>query len=208
MPGIDGFALAQRLRADRATALTPIIFLSARGETADKVRAFKLGAEDYMVKPFDAAELVARVEKALAPARRELGASPTTQLPGVDAIEAEIERRLVVGRRLRLLLPRPRQPQGVQRLLRLRQGRRRDPPDRRRHPRRGRARRRAGRLHRPHRRRRLRVRHHRAIAPTRCADGDRDLRSPDPALLQQDRPRARLHRDQRSLRRRCATSRS
>jgi GGDEF domain-containing protein len=47
-----------------------------------------------MVKPFDAAELLARVAKALDRQARELGASPTTQLPGADAIQAEIERRL------------------------------------------------------------------------------------------------------------------
>lgn len=94
MPDLDGFQTAQRFRADSASSLTPVIFLSARGETADKVRAFRIGAEDYMVKPFDAAELVARVEKALERRDRELGASPTTQLPGAGAIEAEIERRL------------------------------------------------------------------------------------------------------------------
>ncbi len=97
MPGMDGFSLAQRLRGDRETSLTPIIFLSARGQTADKVRAFKLGAEDYLVKPFDSAELVARVDKALARRDAELGASPTTRLPGSQAIESEIERRLLSG---------------------------------------------------------------------------------------------------------------
>ncbi|HWE27818.1 MAG TPA: response regulator, partial [Polyangia bacterium] len=96
MPGMDGFTLAQKLRGDRETSLTPIIFLSARGQTADKVRAFKLGAEDYLVKPFDSAELVARVDKALARRDLELGASPTTRLPGSQAIEAEIDRRLAL----------------------------------------------------------------------------------------------------------------
>jgi DNA-binding response OmpR family regulator len=94
MPGMDGFQLAQKLRQDRETSLTPIIFLSARGQTADKVHAFKLGAEDYLVKPFDSAELVARVEKALLRRDLEIGASPTTRLPGSQAIDAEIERRL------------------------------------------------------------------------------------------------------------------
>jgi PAS domain S-box-containing protein len=97
MPGMDGFQLAQRLRGERETALTPIIFLTARGQTADKVRAFKLGAEDYLVKPFDSAELVARVEKALMRRDLELGASPTTRLPGSQAIESEIDRRLASG---------------------------------------------------------------------------------------------------------------
>ncbi|MGN6106213.1 MAG: response regulator [Kofleriaceae bacterium] len=94
MPGIDGYRCAEMIRADPAIGMAPIMFLSARGDTADKVRAFRSGAEDYMVKPFDAAELLARVGKALDRQARELGASPTTQLPGADAIQAEIERRL------------------------------------------------------------------------------------------------------------------
>ncbi len=97
MPIQDGFTTAERIRADTSTRMTPIIFLSAKGETADKVRAFRSGAEDYVVKPFDAVELVARVGKALARQARELGASPTTQLPGADAIAAEVERRIGEG---------------------------------------------------------------------------------------------------------------
>jgi signal transduction histidine kinase/DNA-binding response OmpR family regulator len=97
MPGIDGYRTAEMIRSDAAIAMAPIMFLSARGDTADKVRAFRSGAEDYMVKPFDAAELLARVGKALDRQARELGASPTTQLPGADAIQAEIERRLSQG---------------------------------------------------------------------------------------------------------------
>ena len=97
MPVVDGFRTAERLRADPATALTPIIFLSAKGETADKVRAFRSGAEDYVVKPFDAAELVARVGKALARSARERNASPSTLLPGADAVAEEVERRLAAG---------------------------------------------------------------------------------------------------------------
>jgi diguanylate cyclase (GGDEF)-like protein len=99
MPVIDGFRTAERLRADPATALTPIIFLSAKGETADKVRAFRSGAEDYVVKPFDAVELVARVGKALARSARERNASPSTLLPGADAVAEEVERRLATGHR-------------------------------------------------------------------------------------------------------------
>ena len=94
MPGMDGFQTAELLRSETQSSMVPIIFLSAKGETADKVRAFRLGAEDYVVKPFIAAELVARVRKALERRERELGASPTTQLPGAGAIESEIERRL------------------------------------------------------------------------------------------------------------------
>ncbi|HEX4450175.1 MAG TPA: response regulator [Kofleriaceae bacterium] len=94
MPGTDGYRTAEMLRADPSRSPAPIMFLSAKGDTADKVRAFRSGAEDYMVKPFDAAELLARVAKALDRQARELGASPTTQLPGADAIQTEIERRI------------------------------------------------------------------------------------------------------------------
>ena len=58
------------------------------------MRAFRAGAEDYIVKPFDAAELLARVGKALSRQAQQLGASPTTQLPGVDAIQADVQHRL------------------------------------------------------------------------------------------------------------------
>tara|TARA_R110002096_G_scaffold44526_8_gene120306 strand:+ start:137240 stop:139948 length:2709 start_codon:yes stop_codon:yes gene_type:complete len=94
MPDMDGFKTAEHLKADTSTAMTPIIFLSALGETSDKVKAFNVGAEDYVQKPFVAAELIARVRKALDRSDRELGASPTTQLPGGGAIEAEFTSRL------------------------------------------------------------------------------------------------------------------
>ncbi|MBI5478007.1 MAG: response regulator [Deltaproteobacteria bacterium] len=97
LPEMDGFTVAKRLREERATAVTPVIFISARGQTKDKVQAFKLGADDYLVKPFDAAELQARVEKALERREREYLASPTTRLPGSQAIEQEIVRRLAGG---------------------------------------------------------------------------------------------------------------
>jgi diguanylate cyclase (GGDEF)-like protein len=74
-----------------------VLVLTARDGVPDRVRGLNLGADDYLVKPFDAAELVARVEKALERRDRELGASPTTKLPGSSAIESEIERRLREG---------------------------------------------------------------------------------------------------------------
>jgi signal transduction histidine kinase/PleD family two-component response regulator len=97
MPDQDGFQTATQLRAEPGAAMMPVIFVSARGQTADKVRAFKLGAEDYLVKPFDSAELLARVEKALFRRDREIGVSPTTRLPGAGVIEVEIERRLAMS---------------------------------------------------------------------------------------------------------------
>jgi sigma-B regulation protein RsbU (phosphoserine phosphatase) len=62
MPGIDGFEVCRRLKADAATAAIPVIFLSALDRTADKVRGLKLGAVDYVSKPFQPEEVIARVK--------------------------------------------------------------------------------------------------------------------------------------------------
>ncbi|MBL8913493.1 MAG: diguanylate cyclase, partial [Archangium sp.] len=70
-----------------------VIFISARGDTSAKVRALKLGGDDYLTKPFDALELGARVESVLR-RRTTDNASPTTQLPGSAAIEREVQRRI------------------------------------------------------------------------------------------------------------------
>jgi phosphoserine phosphatase RsbU/P len=61
MPGIDGFEVCRRLKSDPATARVPVIFLSALDETADKVKGLQLGAVDYVSKPFQAEEVIARV---------------------------------------------------------------------------------------------------------------------------------------------------
>ena len=98
LPDFDGFQVTEKIRADRAMADVPIIFISARGQISDKVRALKLGGDDYMVKPFDALELGARVESLLQRKERELDASPTTKLPGSVALQREITRRLGGGR--------------------------------------------------------------------------------------------------------------
>ena len=58
MPGLDGFEVCRRIRQK---ADVPIIFLSARGEAVDKVAGLELGADDYLAKPFEPAELLARV---------------------------------------------------------------------------------------------------------------------------------------------------
>jgi diguanylate cyclase (GGDEF)-like protein len=94
LPDFDGFQVTEKVREERATAHIPIIFISARGHTTDKVRAFKLGGDDYMVKPFDALELGARVESVIKRKEREFDSSPTTKLPGSAALERELNKRL------------------------------------------------------------------------------------------------------------------
>jgi two-component system, OmpR family, alkaline phosphatase synthesis response regulator PhoP len=60
LPGIDGFQVCQRLRG--AGNFTPILMLTARGQPDDVIFGLKMGADDYVIKPFDLAELLARVE--------------------------------------------------------------------------------------------------------------------------------------------------
>ena len=62
LPGIDGYQVCREIRS---TSSTPIIMLSAKGEVFDKVLGLELGADDYMEKPFDTKELVARVKAVL-----------------------------------------------------------------------------------------------------------------------------------------------
>ena len=59
MPHLDGFEVCRRIRQKQDV---PIIFLSAKGETADKVTGLELGGDDYLAKPFEPAELLARVK--------------------------------------------------------------------------------------------------------------------------------------------------
>jgi len=61
MPGMDGYDVCYRLKADKTTADIPIIFISALGSAEDKVRAFAAGGVDYITKPFQAEEVLARV---------------------------------------------------------------------------------------------------------------------------------------------------
>ena len=79
LPGIDGYQVCREIRAK---ASTPIIMLSAKGEVFDKVLGLELGADDYMMKPFDSKEMVARVRAVLRryqPAKSEAPAAEKTK---------------------------------------------------------------------------------------------------------------------------------
>lgn len=66
MPHMDGFELTRRLREDERTASAKVILLTARGLSADRLAGFSVGADDYVVKPFDTPELLARIADVLA----------------------------------------------------------------------------------------------------------------------------------------------
>ena len=65
MPGIDGFEVIRRMHEDRSLANVPVIVLSSKDGSADRIRCSKLGAQEYVVKPFRPAELEARIESLL-----------------------------------------------------------------------------------------------------------------------------------------------
>jgi diguanylate cyclase (GGDEF)-like protein len=92
MPRIDGFEVAQRLRRNPQTSNTSIIMLTAKALSTDKVLGLTAGADDYIIKPFDPIELLARVKGTLRRAKEMRNLSPLTGLPGNIRIQEEIER--------------------------------------------------------------------------------------------------------------------
>ncbi len=83
LPGIDGYQVCREIRSK---AQTPIIMLSAKGEVFDKVLGLELGADDYMEKPFDSKELVARVKAVL----RRTHQAPQESLSAADSDEKTV----------------------------------------------------------------------------------------------------------------------
>jgi sigma-B regulation protein RsbU (phosphoserine phosphatase) len=99
MPEIDGFEVCRRIKSDGSTQDIAIIFLSALGEVADKVAGLQLGAVDYITKPIQAEEVLARVSNHLAVRRLERE---------VRRSRDELERELASAAEMqRLILPRP-----------------------------------------------------------------------------------------------------
>jgi DNA-binding NarL/FixJ family response regulator len=90
MPEMDGYTFVQTLRSDRATDWIPVIFLSARGQTADRVRGLNTGADAYLVKPFEPEELVAQVEATLKHTERLLQVQGAPVQPAIQ-LDREVE---------------------------------------------------------------------------------------------------------------------
>jgi DNA-binding NarL/FixJ family response regulator len=100
MPGMDGYQLARQIHASPRTALVPIVFLTAKDETADRIEGFRAGVDAYLTKPFEPDELVAvinsilnRVERTHAEIARlvgsEQGQKEPFSLQDEDLTEAE-----------------------------------------------------------------------------------------------------------------------
>ena len=92
MPGMDGYTLCRALRDDPRTAQASIIMLTARATMDDKIAGLAAGADDYVAKPFDPEELVARAHAALRRSDQMREMSPLTGLPGNAQIAHEISK--------------------------------------------------------------------------------------------------------------------
>jgi PleD family two-component response regulator len=104
MPHVDGFELTRSLRQDPRTATISVIILTARGLSADKLEGFAIGADDYIVKPFDTPELLARVRGVLRRKREMKDESPLTGLPGNNRVQDEVESKVAAEEDFALLL--------------------------------------------------------------------------------------------------------
>jgi diguanylate cyclase (GGDEF)-like protein len=103
LPGMSGAEVYRRLQSDPRTRFLPIIFLTAHADRQERLELLEAGAEDFMSKPYDADELLARVHASV---RRWTGlraANPLSGLPGNTAITEEIETRLGRGDNFSLL---------------------------------------------------------------------------------------------------------
>lgn len=93
MPELTGIQLLRMIRSDALLQDTPVILLTAKGETIDKVRGLETGADDYVTKPFDARELLLRVQSLLR-RTKSAAAKPSTRLAAGDLL-LDIERHQV-----------------------------------------------------------------------------------------------------------------
>ncbi|MQA90324.1 MAG: response regulator [Gemmatimonas sp.] len=89
----DGFEVCRQIKDDPRLEHVPVLLLTAEHDVEDRIEGFEAGADDYLPKPFDARELVARVRALLRLSERGRGLNPTTGLPGGASIEREFERR-------------------------------------------------------------------------------------------------------------------
>lgn len=91
LPDIDGFELCRRLRSNRRTQDTPIIFLTEKRDRVDKLQGLQLGVVDYITKPFDIQELRLRVRNAINRANMPAANNPVTDLPEGELVEEKLE---------------------------------------------------------------------------------------------------------------------
>ncbi len=98
LPDIDGFHVCRKLREVRETRFIPVImFTGTRTHPTDRITGLKIGADDYLVKPFEPEELKVRIARLIRRTKEYVSLSPLTQLPGSYSIEEEATRRINQG---------------------------------------------------------------------------------------------------------------
>jgi DNA-binding response OmpR family regulator len=105
MPKMDGFTTCREIRKRNAWARVPVIMLTAKGDTSDKINGISEGADDYVVKPFEFDELLARIQMILRRTLENMSANPLTGLPGNHVISRQIEAAIASGKRLPPVTP-------------------------------------------------------------------------------------------------------
>lgn len=103
MPRLNGFQVCRALRDDPLLENLPVVILSASGSRESKIEGLDLGADDFITKPVDVRELLARIRMILKRTRQGLDANPLTRLPGNLSIESRIDRALAEKRALAVL---------------------------------------------------------------------------------------------------------
>jgi diguanylate cyclase (GGDEF)-like protein len=103
MPGMDGLMALARLQADPRTRHLPVMLLSSRSDREEVIAGLEAGADDYVTKPVQPDELLARVRAVLRRADEQRLRNPLTGLPGNETIQAELARRVADGTPLALL---------------------------------------------------------------------------------------------------------
>jgi len=126
MPGMDGLQLCRMLRGDTRFIDLPILFLTAKGDTEDVINGLDAGGDDYVVKPFELAELTARVRALLRRGQREESKNPVLEMGDVrldsDTYQVQVAGNMIQltateHRLLRYLMEHPNQALSPQRLL-------------------------------------------------------------------------------------------
>lgn len=97
-PGDDGIDVVRQVRDNPPTSSLPVVLLTDKGAPHDRVIGLTAGADDYVVKPFDTLELIARIQGTLRRTADIRALSPLTGLPGNHRIEVEIASRAAAGR--------------------------------------------------------------------------------------------------------------
>ena len=94
MPRMTGPQVCATLKEDMLLRHLPIIMLTGKSEVKDKIHGINAGADDYVIKPYDPTELLARVQMVLRRTSQELEANPLTRFPGNTSIQRELEMRI------------------------------------------------------------------------------------------------------------------